>query len=95
MLSTCNCQNLASDTTGEYECDGVGMHDIEGRDDGALGLLKLALQVSRKLSGLAESLRSRATVARHMQALGADRPNFLDDTSQYKYLGGPLRYFVL
>ena len=37
MLSTCNCHRLASDTTGEYECDRVGIHDIERRNNGALG----------------------------------------------------------
>jgi hypothetical protein len=43
MLSTCNCQNLASDTTVEYECDGIGIHDIEGRDDVSLGIVQAGL----------------------------------------------------
>jgi hypothetical protein len=43
MLSTCNCQNLASDTTEEYECDGIGIHDIEGRDGVAMGIVQAGL----------------------------------------------------
>lgn len=37
MLSTCDCQRLALDTTGEYECDRVGIHDIDLGNNGALG----------------------------------------------------------
>ena len=38
MLLTSNCQYLASVTTGDFECDGVGIHDIEGRGLVALGI---------------------------------------------------------
>ena len=95
MLSTCNCQNLASDTTGEYECDGAGMHDIEGCDDGALRLLKLALRFSRKLSArlwlIVESLRSRASSTTTCKLYELKAPDFLDDTRPVLLSGSHLQ----